>query len=119
MTRCHLELKPGVRLHGLCSQMVLATEIVREYWEELDVDTLVVTVGMDGSHVAHSAHYRGEALDFRTHNLAASIGRDTVVHELQRRLGADYFMQIEDVGQPNEHLHIEWRPETPYTKDGA
>ena len=121
MSLCHIELKPGVRLHGLVPQMVLAIEMVRERWEEMGQSTLTITVGMEGQHTDApypSGHYRGDALDFRTKNImfvpTRQTGLDSLAAIMRQRLGPDFFVKVENVGEDNEHLHVEWRPSTRY-----
>jgi hypothetical protein len=76
----------------------------------LNVDAqLLVTSGNDGVHMTGSRHYQDRALDFRTKDLPAAVKRQLVAAVLQR-LGPDYQAFLEDVGGPNEHLHIEHDP---------
>lgn len=72
----------------------------------LQLPDMVVTSGNDSTHSVGSKHYTDEALDFRTKPLTADQKKALVV-EVKRRLGPDYDVILEDLGQANEHLHIE------------
>lgn len=119
MTHASLELKPGVRLHGLIPEMTVAVQIVRDFWDELGADKCVITACIDGTHAGlpcPSGHYTGRALDFRTHSLPQSVAPHfpAVIEELKRRLGVDFFVLLENMGKDDEHLHVEFRPSQPY-----
>lgn len=133
---CHLELKPGVRLHGTSAEIMFAAEVVREVWEEYGSSVCIVTAGIDGKHQALGEHYHGDALDFRTTTIPtpSKLLIETVedsrrqvvklaVSEVARRLGAtdgesryvfqgpNYHLRLELLGTPQEHLHISFRPQ--------
>lgn len=74
----------------------------------LTVDMLI-TSGNDSKHMAGSKHYTNEALDIRTKHLTFA-DRTLLIRTVQRRLGRDYQLKLESLGQPNEHLHIEFDP---------
>ena len=110
---CHLAMKPGVRLHGLRAEMVVAIEVVRGVFEEHGVALCVITAASDGTHQQLGGHYQGDALDFRTTSLTGPPREDPlalVASLLRGRLGPDFFVLMEGVNTPNEHLHVEWRP---------
>ena len=66
---------------------------------------LVITHGTDGQHSgAADPHPFGFALDIRTHGLDALHVLELLRDFLSQTI---YFMQIEDAGQPNEHLHVQ------------
>ena len=70
-------------------------------------ETMFVTSGNDSIHSRGSKHYTDEALDFRTHHLSTAKKHAWKV-EIKRRLGKSFDVILEDEGQPNEHLHVEW-----------
>ena len=107
---CHLELKPGVRLHGLGVEIAWASERVRELWEEMGATACVITSAGDGVHQQLGGHYTGNALDFRTKTLPGGNSLIGMRNALSARLGPDFFILLEAVGQENEHLHVEFRP---------
>lgn len=108
-----IELKPGVRLHGIVPQLVLAVSVAEGIWMAAGAPTLVVTAGIEGAHMVASDHYRGEALDFRTKNLPPNSA-DTVRQALQAALGEDFVVLLELKGEPAEHIHCSWRPKAAY-----
>ena len=114
----HLFLKPGVRLHGLSPEMVMAVGVVVGAYEEAGAVECVVTVGMEGSHATSppSRHYTGDALDFRLHNVDAGA-RENLVNAVKAHLGgeqSDFTVLWESKGTDNEHLHVQFSPSRPY-----
>lgn len=104
-----LKLKAGVRLDGLCSQMVLATlGIIEPVYAKHGYDC-VITSANDSNHRVGSLHYKGKALDFRLNSLAVG-DRIAVVGEVAVLLGDDFDVLHESEGTPNEHLHVEFDP---------
>lgn len=75
----------------------------------LSLPDMVITSGNDSSHMAGSKHFTNEALDFRTKHLTAH-DRGLLVAAVKDKLGAEYDVVLEDVGGPNEHLHVEHDP---------
>jgi len=99
-----MKLKDGVRLFQVKPQVILAAMIARDIWEELGQE-LVITSGSEGSHSQYSAHYRGDALDFRTRYFN-DVETAKAAKELTERLGTDFFVLVEKT-----HIHLQWRPE--------
>ena len=108
-----IELKAGVRVHGIRPELVLAIHVAEGIWVAAGAPVLVITACIEGQHVEASDHYAGCAVDFRTKNLPqgkASI----VVTQLLAALGSDFFILLENVGGANEHCHVSWRPKAAY-----
>lgn len=104
-----MQLKPGVGLADLAPQMVLAATIVNALMVKQDpLCSCTITSGNDSTHGEHSLHYKGRALDFRTHDFRGDKGllRDAV----KAALGPDFDVVLEALGEPNEHLHVEYDP---------
>ena len=108
-----IEVKKGVRLHGVNPLLLWATRPAEAIWAKAGVDTLVVTSGIDGVHSKGSAHYRGDALDLRTNTLAPGTEAATCA-TLQAALGPDFWVLYEGAGTTNAHCHLEVRPQEPY-----
>lgn len=108
-----LELKPGVRILGLRPELVLAIHVAEGIWMKAGAPALVITAGIEGQHVEASDHYAGCAIDLRTKNLPAGQ-LDAVMQQLQTALGADFYVLIENRGEPAEHIHVSWRPKAAY-----
>lgn len=80
---------------------------------------VVITGGLEGKHGADSQHYKNGALDFRTGHtwqppLMSREQALAIVHGMQRRLGMDYDVVLEEptpkkpYAQP--HIHAEFDP---------
>lgn len=75
-----------------------------------DVDVVLITSGSDGTHSGPSdPHHFGRALDLRTHNFSDHAARIAFVAALQQELGAKFFVELEDPGLDNEHVHLQLR----------
>ncbi len=84
-----------------CPKSVIIVAAAANAKEELKFGGIVVTSMNDSVHMRGSAHYRDEAVDFRTHDLAhADVERWADV--CRRRLGSSYQVIVEV-----DHLHIE------------
>lgn len=105
----NVDLKPGVRLDKLSTQMVIAAVIVKECYRAVGVASgPTITSGSDGTHRAkNSLHYEGNALDFRIWNIPAKK-RVGLTKAIQTSLGVDF-----DVVLEVDHLHVEYDPKRP------
>ena len=108
-----IELKPGVRLHGIRPEVVLGIHVAEGVWDAIGTHTLVVTACIEGIHTNGSSHYNGCAVDLRTKTLAPGHAPQ-VVAGLKAALGTDFFILLENAGEANEHVHLEFRPQEPY-----
>lgn len=102
-----MKLKPGVKLTDLQPQLALAALIVDACYRERGLPC-VITSANDSTHSANSWHYKGRALDFRTHYEALNGQEMALLAEVKEALGAEFDVVMEGVGTPQEHLHIEW-----------
>lgn len=104
-----LSTKPTVRFRVITPALLhmLATlERVSRTAFGLPDEGLVITSGSDGTHMAGSKHCTGEALDVRSKTLNATV-RNGLIAMLCTELGPKFTVLLEDVGTPNEHLHIQ------------
>lgn len=92
-------VKPGVVLPPVLNLAVVVAEVMAAHSVQC-----VITSGTDGKHKAGSLHYAGQALDFRTRNLAADL-KVKIATECRERLGADYDFVVEAT-----HFHCEHDP---------
>lgn len=104
-----MKLKPGVRLADLCPQMVMAALVIDGIYAKRGMEC-VVTSANDSKHGANSWHYKGRALDFRTHYERLNGQEQALRDEIKEALGQDFDVVMEAVGTPNEHLHVEYDP---------
>ncbi len=102
-----MKLKPGVRLTDLSPQMVLAAIVVNDLYKKRGLEC-VVTSANDSKHMVNSKHYKGNALDFRTHYRELNNLEIGLRDEIRECLGSEYVVLLEGVGTPNEHMHIQY-----------
>jgi len=93
----------------------------------------IIVTCSDGDHPPTDPHSLGEAFDVRTHDLPHGITPQTLLREVIERLEDPgeqaaavpgitipnlaihrFYAQIENIGQPNEHLHVQRRNGTVY-----
>jgi hypothetical protein len=97
-----IRLKRGVRLRGMCPQILLVPQIAVSIWEKYGAPELWITSGTDGRHSRGSYHHAGTAVDLRSRNLPPeNIG--FVVDALRGALGDDF-----DVVRETTHIHVEY-----------
>lgn len=106
-----LLFKSDVKINGARPELLRALATAVEIWEQCGVPELVVTSINDGQHMKLSKHYRGEAMDLRTHNVREE-GRDPEIlrAHLAASLGKDYDVILEFTNTEREHLHVEFDP---------
>ena len=78
-------------------------DVVSSVWS-LNGLTPTVTSGVDGTHMAQSKHYSGDAIDFRTRDVDP-VKLRAMITTVRSRLGSDY-----DVIPETDHLHVEYDP---------
>ena len=99
-----IKLKAGARLRGLKPEMMFALMVIREVYEELGSEELVITAGTDGVHRDGSLHNTGEGLDIRTRDFNPA-DRIEAHRLIQHRLRDQYDCVLEAT-----HLHVEHDP---------
>jgi uncharacterized protein YcbK (DUF882 family) len=67
---------------------------------------LITSANDYGGHKPNSAHYRGEAVDFRIKDLDY-VTKTRIVDAVKTTLGSRFFVLHEDIGNANEHLHVQ------------
>ena len=82
-----MRLKAGVRVLGTRPETILAMQAAAEVLRRHDVEFVVTSV-TDGRHSRGSAHYAGNAFDFRTRHMGQGLPA-RVRAELTRTLGGD------------------------------
>jgi hypothetical protein len=73
-------------------------------------DEIVITSGIDGVHQPNSLHYALRALDVRTKTFPTPSSRHAFIEQVRAELGPDFQVILENPGEQNEHLHIEYDP---------
>ena len=108
-----IRLKSTVRLLGLRPEMVLAHTVVASVYAHHGHDC-VITTGPEGTHSYGSEHYTGLALDYRLNDIQPVENRAKIVTDVRAALTGDFDVLHEYIGTPEEHLHVEYDPKTPY-----
>lgn len=102
-----LKLKPEVSLKHLMPQMVMAAIIVDDIYGNHGA-SCTITSGCDSKHGERTLHGQGGALDFRTKDY--DDDKEALRDEIKAALGDEFDVVLEDLGGPNEHMHIEFDP---------
>ncbi len=105
-----MKLKAGVSLKGVRWEMFQASIIV-EYVMENFGAPCEITSGVEGKHKRLTLHKEGKALDYRT-KYPQLNGRELELRDaVATALGVDYDVIMEHIGEPEEHLHVEYDPD--------
>lgn len=106
-----LRLKPGAQVRGLSPEMVLGVVIARDVYAEEKFECRI-TSGSDGQHSEGSLHYKGDAVDLGIHGIPPD--RIDILHKrLQANLGDEFQVLAENLGTPNQHFHVQFKPLRP------
>lgn len=98
-----MELKNGVKVHGLSNEIMLAVFVCIGVYEKYG-EELVITSITDGQHSGTSLHYSGNAIDIRTRYFDEKE-IEVVAGDIRSRLTGDYDIVVEKT-----HIHIEYQP---------
>lgn len=101
-------IKAGVRLLGILPQTVVAMQVVSEICFDFEYDFVVTSVA-DGKHKKSSSHYTGRAFDFRVRHMVPEDAK-AIASLAKESLGDDFDVILEHLGEPNQHIHVEWDP---------
>lgn len=105
-----VELKDDtINTAGITGGLQVALMVANDVYNENGVP-MVVTSLNDGKHARTSLHYSGNAVDLRTKNIEQLADKTFIFNEIRGRLNIDYDVLLENVGEPGEHLHIEFQP---------
>lgn len=104
-----LSIKPGVKLLGIRSEILIGLHIVEEVINSLGYDT-TLTEATGGKHMPDSLHYKGLAVDIRSKDISLNTTKANVIKHAKSSLGNEYDFILEDEDGPNEHFHLEWDP---------
>lgn len=105
-----IRLKAGVSLRGMRPEVLFAINVADPVYARYEVEC-VVTAGADSEHSRGSLHYVGLAADLRTQHLGLTMEQKLAIREeLEKRLGSEYDVVLEDPNGPKEHIHVEFQP---------
>lgn len=99
-----LKIKPGVIVHGLSNELLLAVMVAHSVFEDRGYSCIITSL-LDGKHSRTSLHYSGNGLDLRTRHLPSREYAESIVDELRDSLTADYDVILEE-----DHIHVEYQP---------
>lgn len=106
-----MRLKPGVKLLGIRSELIIGLMVAEEVYDNNGA-SLTVTSLVDGTHGTNSLHYSGCAADLRIKDVylggAEELRKENInniFEELKVELGSDF-----DVILHSTHIHIEYQP---------
>ena len=102
-----MKLKSGVSIKGCRAEILIAAiEIIEPLYIEYGYDCVITSGTEKYKHsVNRSAHYRGDALDFRTREFSGAEEKLKFYEDVSMILGPDFVCVLE-----RTHLHIHWSP---------
>lgn len=113
-----LLVKPGCEFGAeLAPAGARILDVAKKVAELVDFD-ITITSARDGIHAPNSAHYKGEAFDFRTKTLKPDQ-KARLLTSLQNGLYTSqprkFYVFLEDAGGDNEHVHCQRRAGIQYS----
>lgn len=104
-----MQIKPGVKLVGVQSELLLGLIIVHSVFAKYDID-LVITEVTGGEHMQGSLHCKGLAADIRSKHISRQATKQALLMACKGVLGENFDMILEGQGTESEHYHIEVHP---------
>lgn len=101
--------KDGVSLDivpALDTAILKINKIYQTILQDPDYKIVITSANDFNGHKKNSAHYKGEAIDVRIKNIDKDLKND-IVKLTKGILGSNFTVIHEDVGTPNEHLHVQ------------
>lgn len=101
--------KDGVSLDivpALDTAILKINKIYQTVLQDPDYKVVITSANDFNGHKKNSAHYKGEAIDVRIKNIDKDMKND-IVKLTKGILGSNFTVIHEDIGTPNEHLHVQ------------
>ena len=77
--------------------------------KDVTLPDLVITSVDDSTHATNSKHYKGGAVDVRSHNFKSKQQKIMFALNLKSKLGPDFTVIFENEDTANEHFHVQVR----------
>jgi hypothetical protein len=102
-----MKIKHNASIVGCRSEILIAAiSIIESLYIEYGVECVITSGTEKYKHSAkRSAHYRGDALDFRTRDFKTTDEKLKFYEDLTMELGSDFVCVLEKT-----HLHVHWSP---------
>lgn len=108
--------KSSVNFNKLRPEMDSAISVVVSVYHTAMNDDeykpLITSANDYEGHSERSAHYVGAALDFRIKDMGKKVDREKLAQMVREELGSRFVVLHEDIGNENEHLHVQLRKGT-------
>ena len=101
--------KDGVSLDivpALDTAILKINKIYQTVLQDPDYKVVITSANDFNGHKKNSAHYKGEAVDVRIKNIDKDMKND-IIKLTKGILGPNFTVIHEDIGTPNEHLHVQ------------
>lgn len=107
----NVNVKPGANVNNIEPAIADTIPVVEKAFKAVVGDNYkpTITSGNDSDvHDPNSMHYKNMALDWRTNDIN-SLEAKLVTELIKKSLGDNYFVDFEDPGTDNQHIHIQVR----------
>ena len=91
---------------ALDTAILKINKIYQTVLQDPDYKVVITSANDFNGHKKNSAHYKGEAIDVRIKNIDKDMKND-IVKLTKGILGLNFTVIHEDIGTPNEHLHVQ------------
>lgn len=101
--------KPNVHLWEIDPELLEGLAVAANIFGRHGLYCMVTSLN-DDQHRTNSLHYKGRAMDLRSHHAPESC-KDDILAELRAALGDERWdILLERRGEPGEHYHLEIDP---------
>ena len=115
--------KDTVNWCGVTEELMVGLNRMESIYLKNRLGEIFITSVLDGEHMEGSKHYTGEAADIQSRTLVEKFGAvhleskiNELTREINRALGPQWTLILEDFRGGNEHFHLEFDPPAPETR---
>jgi hypothetical protein len=100
----------SVSTRGISPELLFGILVVKQIFDNHEYHFIVTSIA-DGQHKRGSRHYTGDGIDFRSKHLPNDL-KVVIFDEMAEVLSgmSDYGIYFEDIGEANEHFHLQFKP---------